>query len=379
MMAGNELEKTLKKDLQEFTVRDADNVMGFLVHIPNIISYAIKNNQVAETKKVLVKTCDILRKLDAMKSIPKPLAYMMCSPAYLDDDALRKHLYDVWDEYCDSGLADIVNEIVLLNKKCYAKVDKISFYGPPTMTIYPGNNKKYVWNCYSSLMFERVMETGEMPSFTKVGYKGFSRSVEYDEKTGRMIKDIFPGKIFAEDYYKNNKQWFATAKNGPCLSDFEIKLLYLANKEAVPICAVGKSGYMGNTLMFLYANLEHKSIVQNVMSIDYKKILNGVFGYIRNGYAYKNKPQIVNDFKTYEGYINVEKGYYIEDRYDVYKKNKYLVIKFPIYKNEFYRIPVNDMYPQDFISQLFFPVIEREARKVMRKIELVEELPDMDR
>ena len=378
MMAGNELEKTLKKDLQEFTVRDADNVMGFLVRIPNIISYAIKNNQVAETKKILVKTCDILRKLDAMKSIPKPLSYMTCSPAYLDDDVLGKHLYDVWDEYCNGDLFGIVNEIIMLNKKCYAKVDRISFYGPLMMTIYPGNNKKYVWNCYSSLMFERVMETGEMPSFTKVGYKGFSRSVEYDEKTGRMIKDIFPGEIFAEYYYKNNKQWFASAKNGLCLSDFDIKLLYLANKEVVPICAVGKSGYMGNTLMLLYANSEHKSIVQSVMSISCKRLWDGVLNNIRNGYAYKNEPQIVKGSREHEGTI-VEENYYGNDYYYVYRKNKYLVIQFPIYKNEFYRIPINDRYPHDFVSQLFFPVIEKEARKAMRKIELVEELPDMDR
>lgn len=377
-MAGNELEKTLKKDLQEFTVRDADNVMGFLVRIPNIISYAIKNNQVAETKKILIKTCDILRKLDAMKSIPKPLSYMMCSPAYLDDDVLGKHLYDVWDEYCNGDLFGIVNEIIMLNKKCYAKVDRISFYGPPMMTIYPGNNKKYVWNCYSSLMFERVMETGEMPSFTKVGYKGFSRSVEYDEKTGRMIKDIFPGEIFAEYYYKNNKQWFASAKNGLCLSDFDIKLLYLANKEVVPICAVGKSGYMGNTLMLLYANSEHKSIVQSVMSISCKRLWDGVLNNIRNGYAYKNEPQIVKGSREHEGTI-VEENYYGNDYYYVYRKNKHLVIQFPIYKNEFYRIPINDRYPHDFVSQLFFPVIEKEARKAMRKIELVEELPDMDR
>jgi len=378
MMAGNELEKTLKKDLQEFTVRDADNVMGFLVRIPNIISYAIKNNQVAETKKILIKTCDILRKLDAMKSIPKPLSYMTCSPAYLDDDVLGKHLYDVWDEYCNGDLFGIVNEIIMLNKKCYAKVDRISFYGPLMMTIYPGNNKKYVWNCYSSLMFERVMETGEMPSFTKVGYKGFSRSVEYDEKTGRMIKDIFPGEIFAEYYYKNNKQWFASAKNGLCLSDFDIKLLYLANKEVVPICAVGKSGYMGNTLMLLYANSEHKSIVQSVMSISCKRLWDGVLNNIRNGYAYKNEPQIVKGSREHEGTI-VEENYYGNDYYYVYRKNKYLVIQFPIYKNEFYRIPINDRYPHDFVSQLFFPVIEKEARKAMRKIELVEELPDMDR
>ena len=377
-MAGNELEKTLKKDLQEFTVRDADNVMGFLVRIPNIISYAIKNNQVAETKKILIKTCDILRKLDAMKSIPKPLSYMTCSPAYLDDDVLGKHLYDVWDEYCNGDLFGIVNEIIMLNKKCYAKVDRISFYGPLMMTIYPGNNKKYVWNCYSSLMFERVMETGEMPSFTKVGYKGFSRSVEYDEKTGRMIKDIFPGEIFAEYYYKNNKQWFASAKNGLCLSDFDIKLLYLANKEVVPICAVGKSGYMGNTLMLLYANSEHKSIVQSVMSISCKRLWDGVLNNIRNGYAYKNEPQIVKGSREHEGTI-VEENYYGNDYYYVYRKNKYLVIQFPIYKNEFYRIPINDRYPHDFVSQLFFPVIEKEARKAMRKIELVEELPDMDR
>lgn len=378
MMAGNELEKTLKKDLQEFTVRDADNVMGFLVRIPNIISYAIKNNQVAEMKEIFAGTCDILRKLDAMKSIPKPLSYMTCSPAYLDDDVLGKHLYDVWDEYCNGDLFGIVNEIIMLNKKCYAKVDRISFYGPLMMTIYPGNNKKYVWNCYSSLMFERVMETGEMPSFTKVGYKGFSRSVEYDEKTGRMIKDIFPGEIFAEYYYKNNKQWFASAKNGLCLSDFDIKLLYLANKEVVPICAVGKSGYMGNTLMLLYANSEHKSIVQSVMSISCKRLWDGVLNNIRNGYAYKNEPQIVKGSREHEGTI-VEENYYGNDYYYVYRKNKYLVIQFPIYKNEFYRIPINDRYSHDFVSQLFFPVIEKEARKAMRKIELVEELPDMDR
>ena len=128
MMAGNELEKTFKKDIQEFTVRDADNVMGFLVRIPNIISYAIKNGQVAEMKEIFAGACDILMKLDAMKSIPKPLAYMTCSPAYLDDDVLKQHLYDVWDEYCNGDLFDIVNEIMLLNRKCYAKVDRISLW-----------------------------------------------------------------------------------------------------------------------------------------------------------------------------------------------------------------------------------------------------------
>jgi len=379
MMAGNDLEKTLKKDLQEFTVRDADNVMGFLVHIPNIISYAIKNNQVAETKKILIKTCDILRKLDAMKSIPKPLAYMTCSPAYLDDDALEKHLYDVWDEYCNGDLFSIVNEIIMLNKKCYAKVDRISFYGPPTMTIYPGNNKKYVWNCYSSLMFERVMETGEMPSFTKVGYKGLSRSVEYDEKTGRMIKDIFPGKIFAEDYYEDNDiPWYVNILHGPYMSDFGIRLSYLANKEGIPACSIGKSEHIYNTQIHLYANAEHKNIVQSVMSISCKRLWDGVLNNIRNGYAYKNEPQIAKGSREYEGTI-VEENYYGNDYYYVYRKNKHLVIQFPIYKNEFYRIPINDRYPHDFVSQLFFPVIEKEARKAMRKIELVEELPEMDR
>jgi hypothetical protein len=113
MMAGNELEKTLKKDIQEFTVRDADNVMGFLVRIPNIISYAIKNGQVAEMKEIFAGACDILRKLDAMKSIPKPLAYMTCSPAYLDDDVLKNICM-----MCGTNIATAISSILSTRLCC---------------------------------------------------------------------------------------------------------------------------------------------------------------------------------------------------------------------------------------------------------------------